>query len=1589
MEMKRFLSVILAVAILFTLCMPVLADMPEPDGGTSITAQEADSEPTQLGEPSEGVEEGGSITQQSLYVMPLAETEEYEVSYSNDGSAWTESTFDTAWTAANQAGAATDIKLLKDITLSKEYKLNAAGACVNIYADAEAKINIGSTAFCLNAYSGEIVLGGKGGTLTIDGGGNANSFTSAAFQTDGYNTRMGTLTLEDGVVITNFYRTNTDTSYYGTFYNNGTLNINGGKITGNIVGSSNDTDAVIFSYKTLNIAGGEISDNSGGVVIMVDGKSAVLNMTGGKIINNNTGYKTYAIVIASGTQQGGSAIISGGTITGNKGMFQTVDMQAGKYLTTLTLKGNADIGSIGLDNGKYLTIEEGFNPPSNIELTVNGYGTAAVGYKFAELKDNLDVTGKFTYRNNSFTPLGNGTLGEYVTPEVRYQVSGSDTWIEASLADAVAAIGENTGKIDVQKDIELLDTIAVKGTITLFADSEVTLKRAAALTQKPMLEVVQGSALTLGEEPGMGGSITIDGGAVWTEDGYPNTSVSEPNNTGIKAAECVIYNQGTLNMYSNVVIQNNFGGNESTHRGAGIGNDGCFNMYGGKIWKNSCYADGETGGAVANNGQDRNITPKVTFNMYGGEICYNTAFVGGAVSVGSSNQQNNSAVFNMFGGKIYKNTCSEYALHSGGGVYVNKISTFHMTGGEITENHSKKSGYSTIGGIGGGVDAKGIVSVSANAVIRDNTAESGGADIWCDTPVNLTLPSAVTIAETDYTVTWYYDKVKDGDYVERYSDTYQVEKTDLKETTEQCGLKAVYTPAAEPEAEWKYWVYGTGDIIEKGTMAEAIEALKTKSNFEYVMLLKDVEISQSIPMSSACTLKSEEGQKYTITRADSFSGTMILNENYSPKLQSIILDGGNADNAEPLITGKGNTITLTDVILQNNRSNQNGSAICLAGAGTSLTATDLAVKNCETTGYGTIYFNKSGNAAKSISLTNAVFENNTALGGSAVYFTRTDSGLASATFSGCSFIGNKSASSGNLSTIDEALQSTNVIYVNDNGNEATVSFEGTTTFSQNTTNAELSIAAEHKASVWFQKEFVLTNADDNKLKVAVGSYVKNGTTGVTVLNAFNIDKDLFQLVGEKDFAGEQHDPAVTGAKLKEGTDGAWYVFLTPKPEVRFSIDGVSTSNDYRLDAVNTAAAAYGSLSVTPAMEESSAEQSYGGTRQFHVAEAGKPYTVTATPKAGYKVKANSFYAAYRGGYNEFASGTILSDGTATLTFQVPENFDAEIDFISVYVAFEKNTYKAEGKITPYGAGKVLLNGQASLPEAEPGERVVVMATPEGGYELDTIAANDPATQLVYDEASDTYSFTMPEKNVVISAAFKKVKYTITGEGDHVTFTIPQADTFDWGDEVTVTVAPEEWYQIKSVTAPGVAITDNGDGTYSFIMPQSNITVMAAAERPNFSVIFDSKDGTAVEAKVVANGDLLVKPAVPERVNYGFAGWYLDEEYTNKYDFATPVTQDVKLYARWFLWGDVNGDNTVDASDALIIQRCRIGALGYDAMKNYMAAFVNGIDKQKPDATDALVIQRYRLGYIERFPVETSTKGYEFDLENDRYYAPGL
>ena len=68
---------------------------------------------------------------------------------------------------------------------------------------------------------------------------------------------------------------------------------------------------------------------------------------------------------------------------------------------------------------------------------------------------------------------------------------------------------------------------------------------------------------------------------------------------------------------------------------------------------------------------------------------------------------------------------------------------------------------------------------------------------------------------------------------------------------------------------------------------------------------------------------------------------------------------------------------------------------------------------------------------------------------------------------------------------------------------------------------------------------------------------------------------------------------------------------------------------------------------------------------------------------------------------------------------------------------------------------------------------------------------------------------------------------------------------------------------------------------------------------SWTVAFNSNGGSACDTKFVATADgKLVKPADSTRDGYTFGGWYTDEACTQAYDFSTPVTADLTLYAKW-------------------------------------------------------------------------------------------
>ena len=75
-------------------------------------------------------------------------------------------------------------------------------------------------------------------------------------------------------------------------------------------------------------------------------------------------------------------------------------------------------------------------------------------------------------------------------------------------------------------------------------------------------------------------------------------------------------------------------------------------------------------------------------------------------------------------------------------------------------------------------------------------------------------------------------------------------------------------------------------------------------------------------------------------------------------------------------------------------------------------------------------------------------------------------------------------------------------------------------------------------------------------------------------------------------------------------------------------------------------------------------------------------------------------------------------------------------------------------------------------------------------------------------------------------------------------------------------------------------------------------VTAPPVEKTFTVTFDSNGGSAVASQTVKEGEKAAKPANPTRDGYTFEGWFADEALKTAYDFNTPVTSDITLYADW-------------------------------------------------------------------------------------------
>ena len=149
--------------------------------------------------------------------------------------------------------------------------------------------------------------------------------------------------------------------------------------------------------------------------------------------------------------------------------------------------------------------------------------------------------------------------------------------------------------------------------------------------------------------------------------------------------------------------------------------------------------------------------------------------------------------------------------------------------------------------------------------------------------------------------------------------------------------------------------------------------------------------------------------------------------------------------------------------------------------------------------------------------------------------------------------------------------------------------------------------------------------------------------------------------------------------------------------------------------------------------------------------------------------------------------------------------------------------------------------------------------------------------------------------------------SVQGSKTYVYFTVNSADSKDYvnysagGGVYRYTLGDAEATQIYDAAghcqycdSPVIA---DASGNLYYINDSGTLFKLGAVE--SWTVAFNSDGGSACDTKFVATADgKLVKPADPTRDGYTFGGWYTDEACMQAYDFSTPVTADLTLYAKW-------------------------------------------------------------------------------------------
>lgn len=319
-------------------------------------------------------------------------------------------------------------------------------------------------------------------------------------------------------------------------------------------------------------------------------------------------------------------------------------------------------------------------------------------------------------------------------------------------------------------------------------------------------------------------------------------------------------------------------------------------------------------------------------------------------------------------------------------------------------------------------------------------------------------------------------------------------------------------------------------------------------------------------------------------------------------------------------------------------------------------------------------------------------------------------------------------------------------------------------------------------------------------------------------------------------------PAAAFANGETGASGAVTTTDPDNQDAEPQNPGPLGGNTYKIKVQNNKGSAPANGTVTVTVNDGEAKTVSEGNQEF-TAAAGDEVTVEC------KAKPNAAFVSLESG-----DVTLNEGGGGTFTFEMPEkNVTLTVMFQRLY------------SITT-ATDLVIENGKISFPEeAYNTEEVTITATPDAGYELESVSVNgvNQDYTAIVTVSGNVAKFTMPNFAVIInSVTFKpvaveptySVNCQVTGGGGTIHVNDNQA--FHAGETVNVYVSADPGYQLKSMYAIGDDSenlwTANITNTHSFTMPGCNVTVYATFDKV--------ADTYTIGTNVTGKGTVNVSPA---------------------------------------------------------------------------------------------------------------------------------